>query len=174
MVWCSHRGLGWFYSAGAGASWTECTATSMAHGGDISPPIRRGGARDVEARRSPGSGHVLEGLGQARRVGEQRAGPIWSTTASLPRRRWSGIEARGGVTALLCGAAAAEARERGRARPGGPGERGNGEHSHGDTAMVVWVEVDDDFAENPLLLLFFLFSSFFLNPEAFLGFIWGT
>ena len=120
-------------------------------------PIRRGGARDVETRRSPGSGHVLEDLGLAWRVGEQRAGPIWSTTASSPRRRWSGIEARDGVTALLCGAAAAEARERGRARPGGPGERGNGEQRHGDTAMVVGVEVDDIFAESPLLLLFFYF-----------------
>ena len=124
----------------------------------------------METRRSPGFGHVLEGLGQARRVGVQRAGPIWSTTASSPRRRWREIEARGGVTALLCGAAAAEARERGRARPGGPGEPGNGEHGRGDTAMVVGAEVDDGFAEIPLLLLFFLFSSFFLNPEGFLGF----
>ena len=106
--------------------------------------------------------------------GSSELGQFGSTTASLPRRRWSGIEARGGVTALLCGAAAAEARERGRARPGGPGERGNGEHGRGDTAMVVGVEDDDIFAENPLLLLFFLFSSFFLNPEAFLGFNWGT
>ena len=40
---------------------------------------------------------------------------------------------------------------------GGPGEHGNGEQRHGDTAMVVGVEVDDTFAESPLLLLFFYF-----------------
>ena len=125
----------------------------------------------METRHSPGSGRVLEDLGQARRVGEQRAGPIWSTTASSPRRRWREIETRGGVTALLCGAAAAEARGRGVRGQGGPGERGNGEHGRGDTAMVVGAEVDDHFAENPLLPLFFYFSVLFQYPEAFPGFI---
>ena len=154
-MWCSQRVRGWFYSAGCGVRWTECTATSTATRRRCFSPIRRGGARDVETRRSPGSGRVLEGLGQARRVGEQRAGPIRSTTASSPRRQWREIEARGGVTTPLCGAAAAEARGRGGARPGGPGERGNGECGRGDTAMVVGAEVDDPFAESPLLLLFF-------------------
>ena len=40
---------------------------------------------------------------------------------------------------------------------GGPGGEENGEQRHGDTAMVVGVEVDDTFAESPLLLLFFYF-----------------
>ena len=120
-MWCSQRVRGWLYSAGCGVRRTECTATSTATRRRYFSPIRRGGARDVETRRSPGSGRVLEDLGQARRVGEQRAGPIWSTTASSPRRQWREIEARGGVTALLCGAAAAEARGRGGARPGGLG-----------------------------------------------------
>ena len=77
------------------------------------------------------------------------------------------------MSALLCGAAAAEARERGRARPGGPGERGNGgerSRRHGD-ASGRGREVDDDvLAERPLdsffylqlgpsLLLFLLFIS---------------
>ena len=38
------------------------------------------------------------------------------------------------LSALLCEAEGAEARGRGRARPGGPGRPGNGVERHGDTA----------------------------------------
>ena len=160
MVWCSQRVRGWLYSAGCGVRWTECTATSTATRRRYFSPIRRGGARDVETRRSPGSGRVLEDLGQARRVGEQRAGPIWSTTASSPRRQWREIEARGAVTALLCGAAAAEARGRGGARPGGAwGARKRRRRwwRHGGTSGRGREVGDDVFAENPLPPLCFFF-----------------
>ena len=76
--WCGDLGEVWWWLNRAGAAYRGRSAwtASMAHGGDLSPPTRRGSARDVEARRSPGSGHVLEDAGRAVRVGEQRAGLI--------------------------------------------------------------------------------------------------
>ena len=53
---------------------------------------------------------------------------------------------------------------------GGPGGEENGGDGEGDTAMVIGAEVDDHFAENPLLPLFFYFSVLFQYPEAFPGF----
>ena len=64
----------------------------------------------VATRCQTGSGNVLETSGQAVRVGVQWMRRIGSTTAAVPRRRWGEFEARDGVMALLCGAAAAEAR----------------------------------------------------------------
>ena len=161
-MWCSQRVRGWLYSAGCGVRWTECTATSTATRRRYFSPIRRGGARDVETRRSPGSGRVLEDLGQARRVGEQRAGPIWVddgelATATLEwnrgegRRNCSPLRRRGcrGTGARECaarGAWGARKRRRRWWRHGGTSGRGR--------------EVGDDvFAENPLppLCFFFLF-----------------
>ena len=54
---------------------------------------------------------------------------------------------------------------------GGPGGEENGDDGEGDTAMVIGAEVDDHFAENPLLPLFFYFSVLIQYPEAFPGFI---
>ena len=50
---------------------------------------------------------------------------------------------------------------------GGLGSAENGKHGRGDTAMVVGVEVDDTFAESPLLLLFFYFPVFFKIQKLF-------
>ena len=45
---------------------------------------------------------------------------------------------------------------------GGPGGEENGDVGEGDTAMVIGAEVDDHFAENPLLPLFFYSTLFML------------
>ena len=50
---------------------------------------------------------------------------------------------------------------------GGPGGEENGDDGEGDTAMVVGAEVDDHFAENPLLPLFFYFFSFISISRSF-------
>ena len=130
------------------------------HGGDHGARERsiRGGGGEV--RGGVRSSGVRQRSRSSASSGACRGAVSWAESGR--RRRachgGTGAESRrgGGVTPLLCGAAAAEAWGRGVRGQGGPGRLGNAGHGRGDTATVTQPEVEDDviFAKRSLDFLF--------------------
>ena len=174
-MWCSSEVSGCFYRLGAVHDGRGLRRRPWrVHGdqfGDYTATVQR----LVVAWGLTGSGKLLESSRRTVRVGELRGGRILpapskcSTAVSgEPRRNGDGRGAR----FLPCGCREVQGcRGEGERGQGGPGGEENGVDGEGDTATVVGSEVDDLFAENPFLPLFFYFSVLFQYPEAFPGFI---